>query len=291
MKKTFSLILLFVFLFVFTHTVFAKSRAVYYTTEPIYINTRMGTSTILFFNVEIEFVANGNTSFFKIDKDSKLDKLMITPQKAGTWTNLIVVTKDTLKYSFRLLESDKGEYDDTVDVRPIAGIEPKEFITMANRPANEIDPAIRKLIGLYTVDPKPYSFDKVTIEIKKVLTFENLEKTLLWLRITNTQKINDASNKDLSLYIPVGLVRVKERELYFIAMETNKERLQPDDYVDIYIMENGIYPDTAITLFLTINGKEQNFLLSDIPYQKQDFKVYSIEDKAYLNVSLDNYIR
>lgn len=290
MKKILSLIMLCLFLTIFSHITLAKSRAVYYTSDPIYVTTRMGTITILFFNVEIESTICGNSNFFKIDKDGKLDKLVITPQKPGTWTNLVVVTKDNLKYTFRLTETDKGEYDDTIDVRPIVDIDPKEFITMANRPANEIDPAIRKLIGIFTVEPKQYSFNNVTIEIKKIMIIENLEKTLLWLRVTN---IVDASSTtlDTSLYIPVGLVKLKERELFFVAMETNKERLKPNDFVDIYIMENGLYPDTAITLFLTINGKEQNFLLSDIPYQKQDFKVYSSENKLYENISLDNYVK
>ena len=99
MKKILSLIMLCLFLTIFSHITLAKSRAVYYTSDPIYVTTRMGTITILFFNVEIESTICGNSNFFKIDKDGKLDKLVITPQKPGTWTNLVVVTKDNLKYT------------------------------------------------------------------------------------------------------------------------------------------------------------------------------------------------
>ena len=308
-KKIFSMIV-FVLLMMISVITLAQTKTVYYTPDEINIVTKIKTQTIIFFRVEIEFASVGNLNYFKVDRDSKLDKLILTPLQTGVNTNLIVVTKDSLKYTFRLFEDDKHQYNDIVDVLPILSVSPDEYVNAMIAPFSEIDPAKKPFFKIYSVNDKQYDFQTPTsigIEVKKVLQIENTEKTIIWIKLSNnstdkktnsTSDIKTESSSEIlpvnsspnTIYIPINSMKIKERDLQEIVIENNREKLKPGESVNVFLKVDGIYLDNSITFLFTINSKEYNYLISDIPYKKQEFKTFNIENKSYDNFILNNYL-
>ena len=108
MKKKYLSLLLVVLLFSFSFSSFAVIKTIYRTNEPQEIITRLGTQTVLLFNTEIEFASVGNSNFFQIEEDQKMDKLIITPLSFGVSTNLIVITRIIQNMFLHLLKMMKG---------------------------------------------------------------------------------------------------------------------------------------------------------------------------------------
>jgi|SRR5690554_781511 len=266
----------------------AVIKTIYRTDEPQEVVTRLGTQTVILFNTEIEFASVGNSNFFDIEKDQKLDKLIVTPLSFGVWTNLIVITKDNLRYVFKLVEDDSRDYYDIVEVKPSADINYRDIINLVNKKKVSIDPAIKQLIKIYDVDENSYSLaypSYIILSLKRAVLIENLGKTVFWFRVFNS------TNSDESIGIPLNSVEIKERELFAVAAEDNKEKLNPGEFCDYYIIVEGVYLDSSYTFKMNINGNKKEFLVENIPYLRQDFNVFVADEEEYKNVIIDDYRR
>lgn len=274
--------------FLMTFPSSAIIRTIYRTDEPQEIVTRLGTQTVLMFNTEIEFASVGNSNFFQIEREEKMDKLIITPLKIGVWTNLIVITRDNLKYVFTLAEDDSRDYYDLVEVKPAANISYREIIELVNKKRVAIDPSLLELVNIYDIEENKLESsgsNPIRIMVKRAVTIENKGKTVFWIRVENTE-LNEKS-----IGIPLNSISIKERELFSIAGERNKEKLEPGEFGDYYIIVEGTYLDNSYTLQMTVNGTKEEYILKNIPYKKQEFKVFVADENDYKNVILKDYRR
>jgi hypothetical protein len=288
LKKKYLSLLLVVLLFSFSFSSFAVIKTIYRTNEPQEIITRLGTQTVLLFNTEIEFASVGNSNFFQIEEDKKMDKLIITPLSFGVSTNLIVITRDNTKYVFTLVEDDERDYYDLVIVKANADISYKDIINLVNKKRISIDPALMELIDIYDIEEKEYKITgkyAFVITAKRAVLIENLGKTVFWIRLHNFE------NSPNTLSIPLNSIRIKERDLFSVAGERNKEVLLPGEFGDYYIIVEGVYLDNSYTLQMSVNGQQREYVLDNIPYTKQEFSVFVAEDNDYYNVIIDDYRR
>lgn len=288
MKKKYLSLLLVVLLFSFSFSSFAVIKTIYRTNEPQEIITRLGTQTVLLFNTEIEFASVGNSNFFQIEEDQKMDKLIITPLSFGVSTNLIVITRDNTKYVFTLVEDDSRDYYDLVEVKPNANISYRDIINIVNKKKVSIDPALLELIEIYDIEENTYNITgkySFFITAKRAVLIENIGKTVFWIRVSNFK----FSKEDIS--IPLNSISIKERELFSIAGERNKAILKPGEFCDYYLIVEGVYLDNSYTLKMTVNGEERECYLDNIPYNKQEFSVFVAENNDYYNVIIDDYRR
>ncbi len=200
----------------FCTAAFGSIRTLYRTNQPQTINTRLGTHTVLYFNMEVEsFIAVGDS--FEVSIDVKRDKLVITPQAAGAWTNLNVVTKGNIRWVFRLVESESSEQDDMVNLVPSPAINYKDIINLLNRRSSFIDPALKELIQLYEIDSRCYRDESnVRVEVKRAATIENLNKTVYWFRVHNLKQSGQ-------VHIPFNVINLNGREVYAIIWENRKK--------------------------------------------------------------------
>lgn len=260
----------------------ADTKEMYHTVKTQNIYTKIYTHTILLFPVEIEYASIGNTSF-QLDKDEKLDKVIITPLGAGIQTNLVVITKDSKVYSFRVIENDQFEAFDVVKLKTAPEIDYRNLIYVCNRKLIDIDPALKEYINIYDIQDNKTESDKLNIYVKRALTVLSLDKTIYWLRI---------ENKTLEpIMLPVDKLKVKNREVFAVAIEKDEEKIFPGNYVDIYLILNNVGLEANLELKLNIDTKNKEILVTNLPYQKQEFKVFEALSNDYVSVMIDEYAR
>ncbi len=285
MKKSFKVFLLAMLLLLsFGTMAFGGVKTMYRTNEPLEIRTRLGTNTILFFNMEVEtFVLTGDG--FQVLNDEKRDKLIVVPQRAGAWTNLNVVCKGNIRYTFRLVESESGEFYDMVDLYPTPAINYKDIINLLNRRAAFVDPALKELVQLYEIDNRCYRDENnVRVEVKRAATIENLNKTAYWFRVHNLKKTGQ-------IHIPFNVINLNGREVYAIIWENRKEYLEAQDFTDLYVIVENTYIEQKINLMMMVDQKNVEFYIPNIPYSKVEFKVFVVNEGEYKSVIMDDYER
>lgn len=283
--KVFASILLFiVFLIVFNTVAMGYVKKMYRTNEPLEIYTRLGTNTILFFNMEVEtYVLTGDG--FQVLNDEKRDKLIIVPQRAGAWTNLNVVCKGNIRYVFRLIESESGEFYDMVDLYPTPDINYKDIINLLNKRSSYVDPALKELVQLYEVDSRCYRDESnVRVEVKRAATIENLNKTVYWFRVHNLKQNGQ-------VHIPFNVLNINGREVYAVIWENRKDYLEAQDFTDLYVIVENTYIEQKIRLMLVIDQKNVEFYIPNIPYSKIEFKIFVVNEGEYKSVIMDDYER
>lgn len=284
LKFLVSFFLASVLLLMFTSASLGYVKKMYRTNEPLEIYTRLGTNTILFFNMEVEtFVLTGDG--FQVLNDEKRDKLIIVPQRAGAWTNLNVVCKGNIRYVFRLVESESGVFYDMVDLHPTPDINYKDIINLLNRRSSFVDPALKELIQLYEIDSRCYRDENnVRVEVKRAATIENLNKTAYWFRVHNLKQSGQ-------VHIPFNVLNLNGREVYAIVWENRKEYLEAQDFTDLYVIVENTYIEQKVNLTLSVDQRPVEFYIPNIPYSKVEFKVFVVNEGEYKSVIMDDYER
>jgi len=285
-KKNLYFLFLFtlIFLILFENASYGYVKKMYRTHEPLEIFTRLGTNTILFFNMEVEtYVLAGDG--FQVLMDEKRDKLIIIPQRAGAWTNLNVVCKGNIRYVFRLLESESGDFYDMVDLHPTPDINYKDIINLLNRRTSFIDPALKELVQLFDVDSRCYrELNNIRVEVKRAATIENLNKTVYWFRVHNLKQSG-------FVHIPFNSLTLNGREIYAVVWENRKEYLEAQDFTDLYVIVENTYVEQKVNLTLIIDQKPAEFYIPNIPYSKVEFKIFVVNEGEYRSVIMDDYER
>lgn len=268
----------------FSTASYASVRTLYWTKQPQTIRTRLGTHTVLYFNMEVEsYVVVGDA--FDVVLDNKKDKLIINPQRAGAWTNLNVVTKGNIRWVFRLVESESHQEDYSVNLIPTPDINYKDIINLLNRRSSFIDPALKDLIQLYEIDSRCFRDENgIRVEVKRAATIENLNKTAYWFRVHNLKQSGQ-------VHIPFNVLNLNGREVYAIIWENRKEYLEAQDFTDLYVIVENTYIEQKVNLTLSIDQRPVEFYIPNIPYSKVEFKVFIVNEGEYKSVIMDDYER
>ena len=271
MKSKKYLILVFIFLFAlfFNNVTQAKIVTLYQSEEPQDIYTQEGMSTILEFKTEITFAQAGNTSFFKVSKDSNLNKLIIDPLKPGVMTNLTVITKDNNKYVFylkELEENSKQELYDLVSVKPKANFKDSEKVDILRGEGLNIDNSKKSLFEIKETDNYSVKTEKLEVIIKRAAKINNINESIFWLRLKNNH------NRRIKIYA-IGL---KDRKLNGMGTKNFSEYIKPGGYTDYFLIAEGKEFNNTLIIRVNINGEMKEIKISNIPFRKSDFRMYQI---------------
>lgn len=286
MKIMKRLILLTILIFLTTKTTSAEIKTMYKTSEPIQIFTKLGYETVIVFETEIEYVSVGNTNAFGVEMDGKRDKLTILPKIKGRNTNMIVILKGNDQFVFTLIEDNSTRYYNLVQMKNTLDMNYKDIINIVNKKTIGIDPALKNIIKIYDVKENTFNIlGNVKLSLKRAVILENVDKSVFWLRIENislTEKIKLVFSKS----------KVSNHIIHAIAYETNKDELQPEEFIDMYVFLEGASIDKSYKYSFTINGAKTEIDLKNIPYDKQDFSVFINDDNGELvNFTLGGYTR
>lgn len=297
MKKIIICFLSLCFLFSFNLPCVAGIRTIYPTGEPIIINTKLDMHTYICFRTAIITASIGNADLFSAITDNMTNKIKITPKKIGACTNLIVFTADGGQYEFWLQETNKNDGIINVEVNP--DIQIQDIISLINKRKMTVDPAIKDLIKFYEITQPVYGeFQGLKIYLIRAVTISNLNKVVYWLRIENhsnnvfslpDEQKNKWEKNEYS--IALNSISVKDRLTGWIAIEENKERLFRNEYTDLYLVLHGNYTDPSLYLTFNCNGKMREVIIQNIPYSKQDFRVFVVEENKYTTVEIEDYWR
>jgi hypothetical protein len=280
----------------------AQVKTCYRSSSPTVIYTSMNAVTTITFPAELQSVVSPAMGF-GLEFVKKGDSITITTKKPGAKTNLNVFTNDGLEYTFRIYENG-DEFYDIVHMLPAPEINYRDIINLVSKKLVEIDPALQELLEVY--DVKEYSFQvpgtALKVYFKRAVLVKSIDKMAIWLRLENTNsasesnesrdrkgKVKTVTSSDLK--IPVNLIQFKDQLLFAACIEDQKEVLQPGEFTDVYLILDGALPYTSYALTMNINGKDESFTLSNIPYVKQVFKVFIANDKTYETVMVDDYRR
>lgn len=282
MKKWFFLILI---LFM-SNPVFAEIKTIYKSSEPVQIFTKLGYETVIVFETEIEYVSVGNTNAFSVEIDGKRDKLTILPKIKGRDTNMVVILKGNDQYVFTLIEDNSTRYYNLVRMKNTLNINYKDIINIVNKKTVGIDPALKNIIKIYDIKENTSSINNnIKLSLKRAVTVENVDKSIFWLRLEN---INPTENIKLIF----SKTKVVNHIIHAIAYETNKDILQPEEFIDIYVFLEGTAIDKSYKYSFTINGNNTDFDFKNIPYDKQNFSVFINDDNGELvNFTIGGYTR
>lgn len=301
MKKIKILVLAIIVNFVFATVCMADIITVYPTDEPTIVKTKLDNHTYITFQTTIVTASTGSKDLFSAVTDNLTNKIKITPLKYGVSTNLIVFTADGEQYEFWLQEiGDKNEkFYGIVNVVARPNVEIADLINMLNKRKVAIDPAIKKLINFYEVtEPAFTSYQNINIYLKRAATIKNLNKTIYWIRLENTSDkyltITSMEKEKIEkeeYYIPINKFQVKSRLISWIAIESNKEILRTGDFTDIYLVIQGDYLDPSLDLIFNCNNKDVEVRIGNIPYTRQEFRVFIAENNNYTTVTIDDYWR
>ena len=91
--------------------------------------------------------------------------------------------------------------------------------------------------------------------------------------------------------MPLSLLTIKERKLYAIAWEENKQVLKRGETCDLYIVVEGDYTDPTLNIAFNVNGKDNEISIQNVPYTRQEFKVFMAEGKNYTSITIEEYWR
>lgn len=297
MKKIIICFLSLCFLFSFNLPCVAGIRTLYPTGEPIIINTKLDMHTFICFRTAIITASIGNADLFSAITDSMTNKIKITPKRIGACTNLIVFTADGGQYEFWLQETNRN--DGIINVEANPDIQIQDIISLVNKRKMTVDPAIKDLIKFYEItQPVCGEFQGLKIYLIRAVTISNLNKVVYWLRIENhsnnvyslpDEQKNKWEKNEYS--IALNSINVKDRLTGWIAIEKNKERLFRNEYTDLYLVLHGNYTDPSIYLTFNCNGKMREVIIQNIPYSKQDFRVFVVEEDKYTSVEIEDYWR
>lgn len=297
MKKIIICFLSLCFLFSFNLPCVAGIRTIYPTGEPIIINTKLDMHTYICFRTAIITASIGNADLFSAITDNMTNKIKITPKKIGACTNLIVFTADGGQYEFWLQETNKN--DGIINVEANPDIQIQDIISLINKRKMTVDPAIKDLIKFYEITQPVYGeFQGLKIYLIRAVTISNLNKVVYWLRIENhsnnvfslpDEQKNKWEKNEYS--IALNSISVKDRLTGWIAIENNKERLFRNEYTDLYLILHGNYTDPSLYLTFNCNGKMREIIIQNIPYSKQDFRVFVVEENKYTTVEIEDYWR
>ena len=89
----------------------------------------------------------------------------------------------------------------------------------------------------------------------------------------------------------LGSIKFKDRDKKATAIEKNREQLQPAEFADIYVVLTGSFIKSSAKIELKINGGTGYFDLKNIPYAKQEFKIFESDGNRYKNVIIEDYQR
>lgn len=263
----------------------AEIKTIYKTSEPIQIYTRLGYETVIVFETEIEYVSVGNTNAFGVEIDNKRDKLTVLPKIKGRDTNMVVILKGNDQYVFTLIEDNSTRYYNLVQMRNTLNMNYKDIINIVNKKTIGIDPALKNIIKIYDIRENTFSTEgNVKLSIKRAVTLDNVDKTVFWLRLENVslEKINLVLSK----------TKVVNHMIHAIAYEDNKNVLQPEEFLDMYVFLEGASIDKSYKYSFLINGSETKVTLKNISYDKQDFSVFINDNNGeYINFTIGGYRR
>lgn len=317
MKKFLILLVALLFLFNFPGPVLAKVVTLYRTESTINIFTKYGFNTIIYFPSSVKLISGGNEAFI-VTASNERSSITIIPKQCNIETNLAIETRDGLIYSFRLLEEagkNTSEFFEVVKMKVILNVDYRQMINMCNKKVVDIDPALRSFVNIYDIKDAEYDVKHLNMgfTIKRAVTVEMENKTVFWVQIENQKTLpvetdepipetakskskTKAEPKDRragenDLKIPVNLIGIKEREIFAVALENNKEILRPGEFLDIYIIAEGAYLDNSYTFQLNVNGKLESYYIKNIPYDKQEFKIFVPKDNYYDYQTVNEYRR
>lgn len=263
-KNILKIIVTIIFVFLFSSIINAKIVTVYQSIDPVEISTKIGTATTMIFPVEIQIAIPGSQTAFQVQEDVNNNKIIIFPLKTGVWTNLTVIDNNDNQYIFKLIENNSNDYYDLVNVKTKENMPYSTIIKIINNEKNYVDPDILKLVDLYDIDNYSVKNEIIEIEIKRAAIINNTDETVYWLKIHN---ISEKS-------IIINTLGVKERNPK--AIITENDYIKPENYGDYFIINQGRLKDNKLTINLTINNKEYEIVLEDIPYISKNFTVYEI---------------
>lgn len=268
-KRYLIIMLLFILTFFLAGISQAKIVTLYQSEEPQDIYTREGMSTILEFKTEISFAQAGNTSYFNVKKDSNLNKLIVEPLKPGVMTNLTVITKDDNKYVFYLkeLEDDsKNDLYDLVSVRPKANFKDSEKVDILRGEGLNIENSKKNLFEVKEADDYSVKTEKVEVIVKRAAEINNINESIFWFRLKNIH------NQRIKIYS----IGIKDRKLNGMGTKNFSEYIAPGDYTDYFLIAEGKEFGNSLIIKVNINGELKEIKLSNIPFQKSDFRMYQI---------------
>ena len=302
MKKLYVIFLSLLAIFIISSSCLASIRTVYPSNEPIMIKTKLDTQTYINFKTSIVTASIGNADLFSAVTDNMTNKVKLTPKKVGAFTNLIIFTADGSQYEFWLEEvGNNNEFDGIVNIESNLDIQIADMISLINKRKVSIDPAIKNLVKFYEItEPTFTNYQDMKITLKRAVTISNLNKTIYWLRIENTSDKNytlpdqPKDKKQLATdeyCIPLNSIMAKDRVTGWVAVESNKEKLLNGEFTDLYLIVHGDYTDSSLHLNFTCNNKAASVSIDNIPYSKQDFRVFIVEDNQYTSVSIEDYWR
>lgn len=302
MKKISVLLLTIVSLFLASAGSLAAIRTVYPTGEPISIRTKLDNHVYIVFKSSIITASIGNRDLFDASTDNLENKVKITPKRYGASTNLIVFTSDGGQYEFWVEDVGDGiNHDGIVNVETSPDIQIADVISLVNKRKISIDPAIKNLINFYEITEPTYAtYQNLTFHLKRAATISNLNKAVYWLRVENTSDniltLPDVKKDQKAIAaneycIPLNTFFAKDRIVSWVAVEANKEKLAPGEFTDLYLVVHGNFIDASLGLTFNCNNKNVDISIKNIPYSKQDFRVFVAEDNNYTSVSIEDYWR
>lgn len=296
MKKIFIPLTTFLLFFLFSSITSAGIRTIYPSSEPEIIYTRVGTQSYIVFQTAIMTASVGNNNLFNAQTDNLVNKVQITPKVKGAFTNLIVFAADGTQYEFYLQEGDK--FDGIVNVKSSINIQIQDLINITNKRKVEIDPVIKKLTRFYEITHDTFGEkDGLKFYLKRAVTVDKDNKTIYWIRLVNdslsiyhfpdeTQK----KEKEL-LQIPLSSFSIEDRSTVWIVAEENRQQLLPGEICDLYFILEGNWTDPSLQINFNLNGKDTSTIIMNIPYSRQEFKVFHAEDNIYTTIKIEDYWR
>lgn len=322
MKKLLIILAVLFGLFKFSNQTLAQVVTLYRTESTMNIYTKFGYNTIIYFPSPIKLISGGNEAFI-VTASNERSSVTIIPKQCNIKTNLAIETRDGLIYSFRLIEEaekNTTEFYEVVKMKVILNVDYRQMINICNKKIVDIDPALRSFVNIYDIKDAEYDVKHLNMGfiIKRAVTVEMENKTVFWIQIENQNFVVNESNeteeskpetnkfklksktkvdsKDHKasvndLKIPVNKISIKEREIFAVALESNKEILRPGEFLDIYIIAEGAYIDSSYTFQLNVNGKEESYYIKNIPYDKQEFKIFVPKDNYYDYQTVNEYRR
>lgn len=294
MKKIWLLTTVVILMFAFPALASARVRTIYYD-QPVDIVTKINMHTHIFFDSEVKTAVVGNENYYEVKIVGNQDAVLISAKQPGQVTNLIVVTRSNAQYAFYLTENKNAtinEFDDIVNVQPVLDFKISNLVTSIKKNV-ETEIALGNLgTGIFGM------FENIKFNVIQAVIFMNHNKTGYLIRIENCSdktlglpeqevKKGILTKTSTDLYIPMNQIQIRNRLIYAIGADGNKELLKPGGKVDLYVFVEGITVENSIGIKFSMNSKVNEVTIDNIPYRQQDMRFYIPGEGGYRNVMLE----
>ena len=266
-KKTLIIILVLSFLIIPLKTSAQSAiRTVYKSGDYINVYTKQGKHVVLSFESSISYASVGNNSFFSVKKDNQQDKLIITPQKKGVETDLIVFTKDSGEYAFTLVEDKEYPANTLVKVKSNAKLSDKDKINIVRGETTNIKNDIIDLFTLYDVNDFSVDIKELIVSVEKGASIKNINQTIYWLKLRNVTDKN----------IRIKSIGIKNRKLETIVTRNYEKYIGNTDSADFFLITEGKDIGSKLEIKISYLGKVKEVKLSNIPFTENEYNMYEL---------------